>query len=445
MHFAFPPESRLTKKLRVLPTKVRPIMIKHKLFLSAIALGLCITVQAVAAKVETEDNTTSPTGDFTSGKYSSSSLSQSQKSVAKALRSFVSASGNDKETVTVALDKINASSGKFAAAFDQISVRFPDLTTLSIEQAFTQTQLLNQHFNLLHLGNTRALDPIAEGSGVSKKWDVWVLGSGSFSRVPGERNAERDNTSSGDFLAGADYRWNENFITGLYAGYGYSDSKYSGGSRLQGDSVLFGGYASYSNNGYYADAIIGGGYTDFESRRNIRFSTINRTARGEPDSGLFTASLNLGKDFSLGNFKLGPIVGVQYTHVGVDGYTENGAKSLDLSVSRENSDSLRTTLGGRVAYTWRLSQSVTLIPEVRMFWQREFMNGSHNISASLDGGSGSSFDFKTNAPYGSSAFAGAGVSAQFGESWSGAIFYNVSFGSQHFVNNSISASVNLAF
>ena len=42
-------------------------------------------------------------------------------------------------------------------------------------------------------------------------------------------------------------------------------------------------------------------------------------------------------------------------------------------------------------------QKVALIPEVRMFWQHEFLNNARNINASLDGGSG------------------AGVTSQFGE------------------------------
>ena len=244
---------------------------------------------------------------------------------------------------------------------------------------------------------------------------------------------------------GADYRWSENFVTGLYGGYDYSYAEYNGGGSTKGNSFSFGTYASYEKDGYYADAVIGGGYTGFQTQRSIEFSTIDRTASADPNSGQFTAGLNLGKDFEVGKFTLGPIVGAQYTYAGIGSFTESGAESLDLSLGQQNANSLRSTLGGRIAYTWNLNQKIALIPEVRMFWQHEFLNNARNINASLDGGNGSAFDFETGDPYRNSVFAGAGVTAQFGERWNASLFYNVNFGSQTYQSNMISAGLNFSF
>jgi outer membrane autotransporter protein len=244
---------------------------------------------------------------------------------------------------------------------------------------------------------------------------------------------------------GSDYRWSENFVTGLYAGYDYSYAEYNGGGSTKGNNFSFGTYASYEKDGYYADAVIGGGYTGFQTKRSIEFSTIDRTASADPNSGQFTAGINLGKDFEVGKFTLGPIVGAQYTYVGIGGFTESGAESLDLSLGQQNANSLRSTLGGRIAYTWNLNQKIALIPEVRMFWQHEFLNNARNISASLDGGSGAAFGYETTDPYRDSVFAGAGVTAQFGKNLSGSVFYNINFGSQTYQNNMISAGLNISF
>ena len=370
-------------------------------------------------------------------------------------------SGNDKETISIELDKLPA--GKYPEAFDQIAPGFHDnLANISIEQAFTLTQVLNQHFNALHLEPAATPDasknPVHSKSVVDSKstvdskltleitkWNVWVLGIGAFSRSSGFQNMESNHNDAGGFLGGADYRWNDNFVTGMHVGYNYTYGKYTGGSHLDGDSVLFGGYASYAKNGYYADATVGGGHTGFDTSRSIKFSTIDRTAHADPNRGLLTASLNLGKDFKVRKFTLGPIIGVQYTHVGIGGFSENGADSLNLALARQNADSLLTTLGGRVAYTLELNKNITLTPEVRMQWNHEFLNNSRNINASLDGGNGESFDFATSDPYRSSVFSGAGVTARFGKDISGSVFYNVNFGSQHYVNNIISASMNISF
>lgn len=106
---------------------------------------------------------------------------------------------------------------------------------------------------------------------------------------------------------------------------------------------------------------------------------------------------------------------------------------------------MRTTLGGRIAYTWNATSKLVLIPEVRMLWENEFLNGSRPIDATLAGGKGPSFSGWTDATSRSSAFAGAGVSAQFGANWNASRLYNVDFVRQTYLSNMVSASLGLKF
>ena len=394
-------------------------------------------------------------------------LNQNQINVAKALDIFVLATEGDAIVVGTALDSLTTE--QFPAAFDQIMPGFYEsLANMAIEQAFNQTQMLNQRISSVRLGaagfqaiggisqplmhdkngksaaEAKDASPIVE-SATATNWNAWALGTGMFSRTTNLGSLQNYNNDAGGFLVGADYRWSENFVTGLYGGYDYSYAEYNGGGSTKGNSFSFGTYASYAKDGYYADAVIGGGYTGFQTQRSIEFSTIDRTASADPNSGQFTVGLNLGKDFEVGKFTLGPIVGAQYTYAGIGSFTESGAESLDLSFGQQNANSLRSTLGGRVAYTWNLNQKIALIPEVRMFWQHEFLNNPRTINASLDGGSGTSFGYETTDPYRNSVFAGAGVTAQFGKNLSGSVFYNINFGSQTYQNNMVSAGLNISF
>jgi outer membrane autotransporter protein len=394
-------------------------------------------------------------------------LNQNQINVAKALDIFVLATEGDAIVVGTALDSL--STAQFPAAFDQIMPGFYEsLADIAIEQAFSQTQMLNQRISSVRLGaagfqaiggitqplvhdkngksaaEAKDANPIVE-SATATNWNAWALGTGMFSRTTNLGSLQNYNNDAGGFLVGSDYRWSENFVTGLYAGYDYSYAEYNGGGSTKGNSFNFGTYASYEKDGYYADAVIGGGYTGFQTKRAIVFSTIDRTASADPNSGQFTAGLNLGKDFEVGKFTLGPIVGAQYTYAGIGSFTESGAESLDLSLGQQNANSLRSTLGGRIAYTWNLNQKIALIPEVRMFWQHEFLNNPRNINASLDSGNGPSFGYETTDPYRDSVFAGAGVTAQFGKNLSGSLFYNINFGSQTYQSNMVSAGLNLSF
>jgi hypothetical protein len=93
------------------------------------------------------------------------------------------------------------------------------------------------------------------------------------------------------------------------------------------NSARFGLYGSYTHeDGYYADAV------------------VRRRLHRVPNQ-----ALNLGKDFEIGKFTLGPIIGAQYTYAGIGGFTETGADSLDLALGQQNANSLRSNLGARLA------------------------------------------------------------------------------------------------
>lgn len=395
-----------------------------------------------------------------------------QRRVAAALDSFIPARGDDRETVSIALDRLTAD--QYPAAFDQIAPTFHQtVANITLEQAFTRTQLLNQRMSSARLGvrgfqsfgieseplvYDKGGKRIADGSkGVMEsrapdlRWSTWAQGNGMFARLTHVSQVPNLRFNSGGFLAGADYSWlgagvdGPSLVTGLYAGYQGTDARYAGGGTTRIQSTLFGGYASFAHGGFYADAVVGGGYHNYTVRRPIAFSTIDRTARSTQDGGEVSAALNLGYDWQAGPFTFGPIMGAQYTYLGIAPFTEGGAQSLNLRVGSQSLNSLRSTLGGRVAATWKLSESIHIIPEVRMLWQHEFLNNARTIGASLDGGSGPGFDYVTSAPGRDSVFAGAGVSAQLGERWNTYFFYNADFGRNDFVVHTISAGLGLKF
>ncbi len=401
-----------------------------------------------------------------------------QRRVAKALDSYIPARGNDRETVSIALDL--QTEDQYPAAFDAIAPTFHEsIANISIEQAFAQTQLLNQRMSSVRLGS-RAFQAIGmdaeplvhdkDGKSVadpkdfksqisnfqSPAWAIWAQGNGMFAKVTNVSQVPNYRFNSGGFLFGADYTFggsdhsksnsrNSKLSTGVFAGYQGTYADYNSAGRTSINSALFGGYASYSQGGFYADTVIAGGYNNYNVRRSIEFSTIDRSARSSQNGGQFSAAFNLGYDWEIGKFTLGPIAGLQYTYVGIAPFTESGADSLNLRVGQQNANSMRSTLGGRIAYTWTVSESLVIIPEVRMFWLHEFLNNPRVIGSALDGGSGESFGYLTSTPDRDSVFAGAGFSAQLGPNWFASAFWNIDFGRQDFLNHIISANLGMKF
>ncbi|MFM8764580.1 MAG: autotransporter outer membrane beta-barrel domain-containing protein, partial [Spartobacteria bacterium] len=399
--------------------------------------------------------------------YTRVAVTPNQRNVAKALDSFIPAKNGDRMAVSTALDLQTAA--QYPAAFNAIMPGFYEsLPDIVIEQAYNETQLLNQRLSSVRLGaqgfqyigmreqplkndkdgkstaDAKDMAPIRQGPS-STNWNAWVMGTGEFSNARGGSSPNYNN-SAGGFLVGADYRLSQNFSSGLFAGYQYNYAKYNGGGSTRGNSALFGLYGSYKNeDGYYADTVIGGGYNGFQTRRPIKFSTINRIARANPNTGQFNAAINFGKDWTIDKFIVGPLLGLQYTYAGTPGFTEQGAGSLDLAVGSQNTSSLRSSLGARIAYVWDISDGIKLIPEIRAQWMHEFLNNGQTLTSSLDGGGGPSFGYQTMDAYQDSLFGGVGVTTRIGERWSGSLFYNVNFGNNDFSNNIISADLNFAF
>lgn len=58
---------------------------------------------------------------------------------------------------------------------------------------------------------------------------------------------------------------------------------------------------------------------------------------------------------------------------------------------------------------------------------------------------GPAFGYETSSPARDSVFAGAGISAQFGDRWTGFLYYNVDFGRQDYFGNSVSGGLDWKF
>ena len=83
-----------------------------------------------------------------------------------------------------------------------------------------------------------------------------------------------------------------------------------------------------------------------------------------------------------------------------------------LSVNAADANSFQTTLGVRLTSRIAMGTYGTLIPELRLGWNHEFLDASQKITASLVGVSGSSFS-ATGIVFGrDAALVGAGFSME---------------------------------
>jgi outer membrane autotransporter protein len=237
-------------------------------------------------------------------------------------------------------------------------------------------------------------------------------------------NLQNYRSQSGGVSAGASYKWTDTFATGVYVGYQGLQAQYDNGQTID-NAVRFGIFGTYEIGGLYFNALAGGAYHDYSVEREIEFGSIDRTARGRPGAGEFDLAIGTGYDFKAGDFTFGPFTTMQYTYLGVQGFTETGADSLNLDVDPYNSSSLLYTLGAQIGYNWKVSPSVLVTPTLFAGWQHEFLQDGYQINSSFNtGGPASPFSYNTGTPARDNFYGGVGVTVGLGERWQATAIYS---------------------
>ena len=410
--------------------------------------------------------------------YTQVALNRNQTNVATALNNFIPATSGDQLTVSTLLDSLTA--GQYQQAFNAIMPTFyQSMSTIAFNLANAQNSELVQRlwglrvaegggFTMSGLPDNTPMvqEQPQDGKGVldAKKdilrpgldnhWGLFVDGNGIFAQANSGNLLPGYNSQSGGVTTGLTYKWNENFASGLYAGYEGTYAKYGAsgsglgvGSRLIDNSVRFGLFGTYGHpngKGFYADALAGGGYNNYQATRIIQFTGVNRTANSSPGAGELDTMLAGGYDIKKGLFTFGPTASLQYTYLGVNPVNETGAQSLNFSSGGWNSSSMLSSIGAHAAYTWQACRNVVVVPQISLNWQHEFMQNPYAISGNL-GGTSPNFSNWSSAPIRDTLYTGVGFTVEFAKRWNTALFYNASAGNSDLVSQNIFWSAGVKF
>ena len=278
-------------------------------------------------------------------------------------------------------------------------------------------------------------------------WNVFLTGNVILAQDFANNSAgiPYADTTTGAAQIGADYKITPHFLAGVAFGYGHTHANLDTiGSNANVNTYSPAVYLSYSNSGWYANALGSYGFSSYSQNRSVSIGAFNGTAHSSPGGNQIIGDLDGGYDFHKGNWTFGPTLGLQYTHLNVDGYTETGLPGADLTVNSNQADSLRSHLGGRVSYAVKSGTSI-FTPHLSASWQHEFMDQSRGITSQFsDVGAGS---FVVNTPNSSrdSALADVGVDAQINNTITIFSDYSVQAGQSNYFGQSIQAGLKIGF
>lgn len=406
-------------------------------------------------------------------------VTPNQEEVGGALNDFIESLEGDRPVVLTEL--VNMEFAELPAAFEQMMpTMYASLPTLAFNQANALNMDMFHRIWMQRVNGTgfssMGMDPVplhdgkqvmmrdgksAVGGGTlaadviadpwsDPRWGVFADGNGIFSTMDNISSLGSYDSQGGGVNTGLSYRWNESFSTGVYVGYQGLQAHYDNGSRLVDNAVRFGGFGSWGKEWgpgeVYFNAIVGGAYHGYDIDRKIQFGTIDRTAQGKPGAWEFDSALASGYNFEAAGFVFGPVTSLQYTYLGVQGFTETGAGSLDLDVDPYNSSSLLYSLGGQVAYPIQATRKLQLTPMVFASWQHEFLQNPYNInSAFVGGGNAAPFVYETEDPLRDFLYAGVGLAWALGERWEGYVSYAAAAGNPQLVSQNIYLGLGVKF
>jgi outer membrane autotransporter protein len=277
--------------------------------------------------------------------------------------------------------------------------------------------------------------------------NVFVSGNVVLAQDFSDRSVGLSHASetTGAVLIGADYRVTPHFIVGAMFGYGHTDATLDTlGSTASADTYSPGIYASYSQGGWYANALGTYGFSSYDETRKVAIGAFKGTAQGSPGGDQIVGNLDGGYDFHRGPWTFGPTAGIQYVHLDVNSFKETGLPGADLAVNRNESDSLRSRVGGRMSYEFH-EGGIIFTPHLSASWQHEFLDQSRGVTSQFDGIGAGSFVVNTPNPSRDSALADLGLDGQINKTWTLFVDYTVQAGQSNYFGQSVQAGAKIGF
>jgi len=137
----------------------------------------------------------------------------------------------------------------------------------------------------------------------------------------------------------------------------------------------FAGYASFTDTNWFGDGLIAYGRDDLALDRQGILDVIH----GSTNADTFTVAGQGGYLVDIGPVRAGPIAGLDYSHVVIQGYTETGDMLLTQTVNRQSFDNLTGDVGLQVRYPFRMG-TVPMSSFVDLTAEHDFLGSGRTVT-----------------------------------------------------------------
>lgn len=218
---------------------------------------------------------------------------------------------------------------------------------------------------------------------------LWATASGYFGEQGNVDGYEGYDSRILGLMVAIDKPLSETTHAGLALTYARSeiDGKiYDGDGDI--NSYQATAFFGYVPGPWFVNGALTYGFDDYSGSRRIAFPGFDATAEADYSGQQFTAYGAAGYNLYVGDGAtvVTPTVSLQYTRMQVNAYTEEGAGAVNLRISDQDYDFLRSGLGAKVSRDIPLSGTGILRPEIHANWWHSFGDETMENTAAFTGG-----------------------------------------------------------
>jgi len=335
-----------------------------------------------------------------------------------------------RDFLSVAGDLVNLEGSSAYAALDQLGAEaYTAFPNAHFEAARLGMDAIDTRLTVARTAGACAAGEATALSASGERACSWISVLGSTGRTGGYDTWLSQQTRLAGVISGVDYRVAPQLTLGaaLVAVHGNMSTD-TLPVHGQFDSYQGALYGSYVPGAYWLNATIGYARNDDEMKRSLFFTDTPRTALGNADGNQYFASLRNGVDLPIAKFGVfTPFVALEMQSVESPGFTETGADSVNLSVSGNTTNSMRSLLGAQ----WRkdvdwLGRALSL--NGQLAWAHQYGTQTQAINARFEGASDSGFTVHGSGPARDMTQVGLGARVELGRQIHAFFRYDGEFG-----------------
>ena len=183
------------------------------------------------------------------------------------------------------------------------------------------------------------------------RWSIWATADKGNFDVDTSMGVVGLDSSNKSGTIGVSARVSEGVSIGVAVGKTTADATFGGNNgAFRTNETVFSAYAQARWGGLYADGIVSIANLDFSNvSRNIPIGPTVRVATADPSGSNASAYFDLGYDFRIDRFTVGPLVSVTSQNVDINAFDESGADSSNLHIGSQSRKSEVWSVGAKAS------------------------------------------------------------------------------------------------